>query len=149
MPTANNDTYYMSAVVQLDEPFILSVPDTRDRYYVVNVFNMWQELQHYIGRRVTGTHAGRYAIVPPGWKGKLPTGVKRLDVSTNKIWLWGRRRAVEGEDRASLLELQKQFNLVPLSALRKSNVSNKVGHCCPSTDFGRRPRLLRTFGRGA
>ncbi|MFY9832672.1 MAG: DUF1254 domain-containing protein [Methylocystis sp.] len=54
MPTANNDTYYMSAVVELDEPYVLSVPDTHDRYYVINVFNMWHELQHYIGRRATG-----------------------------------------------------------------------------------------------
>src|SRR3954452_20206608 len=53
MPTANNDTLYMSAVVVLGEPFVLSVPDTEDRYYVVNVFNMWQELEHYIGRRTT------------------------------------------------------------------------------------------------
>lgn len=40
MPTANNDTFYMSAVVVLDDPFVLSVPDTADRYYVINVFNM-------------------------------------------------------------------------------------------------------------
>jgi hypothetical protein len=125
MPTANNDTLYMSAVVQLDEPFILSVPDTHDRYYVVNVFNMWQELQHYVGRRTTGTHPGRYAIVPPGWKGSLPAGVKRLDVSTSKAWLWGRLRIAEGEDIAPVLALQKQFSLVPLSALRKSKVSLK------------------------
>jgi len=43
MPTSNNDTFYMSAIVDLTEPFILSVPDTHDRYYVVDVFNMWQE----------------------------------------------------------------------------------------------------------
>jgi hypothetical protein len=61
MPTANNDTFYMSAVVRLDQPYILSVPDTHDRYYVINVFNMWQELEHYIGRRTTGTTAARYA----------------------------------------------------------------------------------------
>lgn len=35
MPTANSDTY--------------------DRYYVVDVFNLWQELEHCIGRRTTGT----------------------------------------------------------------------------------------------
>ena len=49
MPTANNDTFYMSAVVRLDDPSSCPFPDTHDRYYVVNVFNMWQELQHYIG----------------------------------------------------------------------------------------------------
>ena len=106
MPTANNDTFYMSAVVKLDEPFVLSVPDTHDRYYVVNVFNMWQELQHYIGRRATGTTAARYAIVPPGWQGTMPAGVTRLDVSTNMVWLWGRLRIADGEDKAPVLALQ-------------------------------------------
>jgi hypothetical protein len=28
----------------------------------VNVFDMWQELEHYIGQRTTGTKAGRYAM---------------------------------------------------------------------------------------
>jgi hypothetical protein len=80
MPTANNDTLYMSAVVGLDEPMVLSVPDTSDRYYVVNVFNMWQELEHYIGRRTTGTKAARYVLVPPApnggpwWLGRSAPG---------------------------------------------------------------------------
>ena len=116
MPTANNDTYYMNAVLKLDEPWILTVPDTHDRYYVIDVFNMYQELQHYIGRRATGTKAGKFALVPPGWKGKLPAGVKRLDVSTDKIWLWGRLRVVPGETPAQLQALQKQFKIAPLSA---------------------------------
>ena len=42
---------------------------------------MWQELEHYIGRRTTGTKAGNFALVPPGWKGELPAGVTRLDVT--------------------------------------------------------------------
>ncbi|WP_258875503.1 DUF1254 domain-containing protein [Paraburkholderia sp. BL27I4N3] len=121
MPTANNDTYYMSAVVKLDEPWILTVPDTHDRYYVVDVFDMYQELEHYIGRRTTGTKAGRFALVPPGWKGTLPAGVKRLDVSTDKVWLWGRLRVLPGESPTHLTALQKQFKLVPLSAINKTN----------------------------
>ena len=115
MPTANNDTLYMSAIVSLDEPYVLSVPDTHDRYYVVDVFNMWQELQHYIGRRTTGTTAGNFALVPPGWEGELPADVKRLKVGTTKIWLWGRLRLSPGEDKDSVLALQKQFRLAPLS----------------------------------
>lgn len=116
MPTANNDTYYMSAVVDLNQPYLFTVPDTHDRYYVVNVFNMYQELEHYIGRRTTGTKPGRYVIVPPGWKGTLPSGVKRLDVTTNKVWLWGRLRIAQGEPVAPVLALQKQFKLTPLDA---------------------------------
>lgn len=115
MPTANNDTLYLSSVVQLTEPYVLHVPDTADRYYVVDVFNMWQELQHYIGRRTTGTAAGDYVLVPPGWKGTLPKGLKRLDVSTKTVWLWGRLRVNDGEDLKPLHALQEQFTLRPLS----------------------------------
>ncbi|MFG6203299.1 DUF1254 domain-containing protein [Pseudomonas retamae] len=115
MPTANNDTYYMSAVLDLTEPYVLSVPDTDDRYYVVDVFNMWQELEHYVGRRTTGTQAGKYVLVPPGWTGELPKDAKRLDVTTRKIWLWGRIQVKQGEDVAPILALQKQFSVVPLS----------------------------------
>ncbi|MCW0921141.1 DUF1214 domain-containing protein [Pseudomonas sp. RG1] len=115
MPTANNDTYYMSAVLDLTEPYVLSVPDTQDRYYVVDVFNMWQELEHYVGRRTTGTQAGKFVLVPPGWTGELPKDAKRLDVSTGKIWLWGRMQVKQGEDVAPILALQKQFSVAPLS----------------------------------
>jgi len=121
MPTANNDTYYMSAVVKLDQPFILSVPDTHDRYYVVNVFNMWQELEHYIGRRTTGTKAGRYAIVPPKWTGKLPDDLVRLDVTTDKVWLWGRLHIAQGEPVEPVHALQAEFKLEPLDGKPVTN----------------------------
>jgi hypothetical protein len=115
MPTANNDTLYMSAVVNLIEPYVLTVPDTHDRYYVVNVFDMWQELEHYIGRRATGTKTGKFVLVPPGWKENLPADAKRLDVSTSKIWLWGRLQVHPGEDMTKIAALQTGFTLVPLS----------------------------------
>lgn len=121
MPTANNDTAYLSAVVQLDEPYLLTVPDVGDRYYVVDVFDMWQELEHYIGRRTTGTKAGVYALVPPGWKGDLPADAKRLDVTTSKVWLWGRMRVSPDDDMKQIHALQDSFDLRPLSALGKSD----------------------------
>jgi hypothetical protein len=119
MPTANNDTAYLSAVVKLTEPYLFSVPDTAGRYFVVNVFNMWHELQHYIGARTTGTKAGTYALVPPGWKGTLPAHVTRLDVKTDKVWLWGRLRVSQGESLTPIHQLQDQFTLAPLSGATK------------------------------
>ncbi|BBY45219.1 DUF1254 domain-containing protein [Mycolicibacterium celeriflavum] len=115
MPTANNDTLYMSAMLALDAPMVLSVPDTADRYYVINVFNMWQELEHYIGRRTTGTTAARYVLVPPGWSGPVPTGATRLDVSTTKVWLWGRLQFTQGEPVGPVHDLQDQFTLQSVS----------------------------------
>jgi hypothetical protein len=119
MPTANNDTAYLSSVVKLDEPYILTVPDTAGRYYVVNVFNMWQELEHYVGSRTTGTKAGKYALVPPGWQGALPADAKRLDVKTDKVWLWGRLFIGQGESLGPIHKMQDQFTLAPLSGMSK------------------------------
>ena len=36
----------------------------------------------YVGTRATGTKAGNYAIVGPGWKGALPEGVQPLPPSS-------------------------------------------------------------------
>ncbi len=116
MPTANNDTYYMSAVVDLTEPYILETPDTDGRYYVVNVFDMYHNLTEYIGKRNTGTKAQKVALVPPGWTGKLPKGVtKTVTSNTKKVWLWGRVHVLEGEDVAKVHGLQDQFVLKSLS----------------------------------
>lgn len=139
MPTANNDTTYMSAVVHLTEPYILSVPDTDDRYYVVNLFNMWQELEHYIGRRTTGTKAGRFALLPPDWEGNLPSDVKPLQVSTDKVWLWGRLRVSPGEDMEMIHTLQDAFDLRPLSAEGQANWDAPAAALPPLPEIGDDP----------
>lgn len=112
MPTANNDTFYLSAVVDLKEPMVLITPDTKDRYYVVDVFDMYQNLISYIGRRTTGTKSGKFAIVPPGWKGAIPKGVtKVITATTPKVWLWGRLAVKDGDNIDELHKLQDQFKL--------------------------------------
>jgi hypothetical protein len=113
MPTANNDTFYLSAVVDLTEPMVLITPDTKDRYYVVDVFDMYQNLLSYIGRRETGTKPGKFAIIPPGWKGPIPKGVtKVITATTPKVWLWGRLAIKEGDNIDELHKLQDGFKLV-------------------------------------
>ncbi|MGO9357342.1 MAG: DUF1254 domain-containing protein [Xanthobacteraceae bacterium] len=57
--------------------------------------------------------------------------MKRLDVSTKKVWLWGRLRVSEGEDKAPVLALEKQFTLVPLSALRKPTTQSRTAALPP------------------
>lgn len=117
MPTANNDTFYMSAVLDLTEPYVLEIPDTQERYYVVNVFDMYQNLTNYIGTRTTGNQANTYLLVPPNWKGELPKKFKNvIHTSTQKVWLWGRLAVLEGENLAPVHKLQKAFTLKPLSA---------------------------------
>lgn len=112
MPTANNDTYYMSSVVVLNAPYIVTVPDTDDRYYVIDVFDMYHNLTDYIGRRTTGTAPGKFLIVPPGWKGVIPADIKKVIYpKTDKVWLWGRIAVTEDENPDIVHELQDKFTL--------------------------------------
>lgn len=136
MPTANNDTAYLSAAIDLTEPYILTVPYVGDRYYVVDAFNMWQELEHYVGRRATGTKEGKFVYVPPGWTGALPADIKRLDMITSKIWLWGRLRVSPTDDPALIRAIQDKFDLRPLSALGKHDWKPPAAVLPPLPDTG-------------
>ena len=51
----------------------------------------------------------------------------RLDVSTDKVWLWGRLRLAQGEDKAPVHALPKQFRLVPRSQFGKPDARPKTG----------------------
>jgi hypothetical protein len=59
---------------------------------------MWQELEHYIGRRTTGAKAARYFLVPPAPNG-VPLGtLGSLRGKTHRRWSV-QRRAVRVERR--------------------------------------------------
>jgi DNA sulfur modification protein DndE len=67
------------------EPVVLSVPDSQNRYYVVEIVDMWTNAFAYIGGKATGYQGGRYALVAPGWSGELPADVKRIDCPTSWV----------------------------------------------------------------
>jgi hypothetical protein len=62
-------------MAQLDlsaSPLRLEVPDTGDRYYVLQVVDAWTNNIAYVATRATGNRAGQFLITPPGWTGELP-----------------------------------------------------------------------------
>ena len=71
----NNDTLYLIAPLDLSGgPVRLDVPDTHDRYYVLQCVDAWTNNFAYIGRRATGTAAGSFTFVPPGFTGSVDDG---------------------------------------------------------------------------
>jgi hypothetical protein len=76
--TPNVDTVYCSAWFDLSQnPVVLNCPDTNDRYYVMQIMDAYSNTFASIGRRTTGTKAGRFAIVGPDWKGVCPQGYRQ------------------------------------------------------------------------
>lgn len=117
----NADTLYTIAWADVGkEPWVLSLPDMKGRYYLFPMLDGWTSVFQVPGARTTGTGAQTYAITGPGWKGTLPAGVKEYKSPTSMVWMLGRIYCTgTPEDYAAVHALQDQCKLVPLSAWGK------------------------------
>lgn len=132
----NADTLYTSAWLDVgDEPWVLSMPDMKDRYFLFPMLDGWTNVFQVPGKRTTGTKAQTYAITGPGWKGTLPAGIKEYKSPTSIVWILGRIYCTgTAEDYAAVHAAQDEFKLVPLSAYGKS-YTPPAGKVDPSIDM--------------
>ena len=132
----NADTLYTTAFFDVGkEPWVLSIPDMKDRYCLMPMLDGWTNVFQVPGKRTTGTGAQTYAITGPGWKGTLPAGVKEYKSPTSIVWLLGRIYCTgTPEDYAAVHKLQDEFKLVPLSSYGKP-YTPPAGTVDPSIDM--------------
>ena len=120
MVSPNADTLYSLAWLDLaKEPMVLSVPEMGKRYYLMQMMDAWTNVFANPGTRTTGGGKGHFAIVGPGWTGKLPEGVKELRSPTNMVWIIGRTQTNGKDDYPAVHAIQDQYKLMPLSAWGK------------------------------
>ncbi|WP_431969884.1 DUF1254 domain-containing protein [Nocardia sp. bgisy134] len=120
----NLDTLYSQAWLDVRaEPMILRVPAIEPgRYWLMQIMDAWSNTVHdpsSVDPQVTpgtATPPFTYAVTGPGWSGPLPDGVTRLAVPTGTAWLLGRLQFDGAADVDRVRELQRQLELVPLSA---------------------------------
>jgi len=111
----NFDTLYSSAFLDLAEPMLLSVPDAGDNFYLLPMYDMFGEVFASPGARTTGNGPQVLGIVPPGWTGDLPDGVRRIDAPHTVLWIIGRTEASPATyDKVHAF--QNGLTLTPLSA---------------------------------
>ena len=118
----NADTLYTTAWLDVSkEPWVFSIPDMGDRYYLMPMLDGWTDVFQVPGKRTTGGKAQKYAITGPGWSGTLPPGVTDYKSPTGIVWILGRIYCTgTPDDYAKVHALQDKFSLVPLSYYGKT-----------------------------
>ncbi len=127
----NADTLYTTAWIDVtNEPWIFSVPDMGDRYYLLPMLSGWTDVFQVPGKRTTGGKAQKYAITGPNWSGTLPAGVTEYKSPTGLVWILGRIYCTgTPADYAAVHALQDKFSLVPLSSYGKPYTPCLAGRC--------------------
>ena len=132
----NADTLYSIAWLDLTkEPYVLSLPDEDDRYFLMPMLDGWTNVFEVPGKRTSGDKAQKYAITGPNWKGKLPDGVTEYKSPTSMVWILGRTYCTgTTEDYKAVHAIQDKYKLVPLSAYGKDYTPPK-GKVDPKIDM--------------
>ena len=117
--TPNSDTPY--SFVQFDlraEPMVICVPAIdQNRYYDVQLTDMYTYNYGYIGSRATGNDAGCFMVAGPGWSGSAPEGVKKVFQSeTDFTFTVFRTQLFDPADMPNVEKIQAGYKVQPLSA---------------------------------
>ncbi len=112
----NRDTLLVIGWLDLSSrPQVLHVPDFSGRYYSIQFTDPFNIDFAYVGTRQTGTQAGDYLITGPGWKGRVPNGMKQVSSPDDSVLVVGRVLVYSDSDLSAAYGLAKQIQLAPLS----------------------------------
>jgi hypothetical protein len=117
--TPNADTPY--SLVEMDlraEPLVLCLPNVeKNRYYSVQLADMYSYNVGYMGSRATGNDAGCYLMAGPNWKGDTPRDIKKVfPIETHFALAIFRTQLFNAGDMPNVTRVQKGYRLQPLSA---------------------------------
>ena len=114
-----NDSLYGASHVELDRqgPVILTLPADHDgRYYSVSVMDAhWNNTLH-LGPAWSGRDRVEVLLVPPGWQGQAPTGMRVVESPTVSVCLLNRVLVTyDNSDLDRVRSWRTGFRITPLS----------------------------------
>ena len=116
--TPNSDTPYSMLGLDLRaEPIVITVPAIeKDRYFSVQLIDLYTFNFDYIGSRATGNDGGSFLVVGPGWNGETPKGVKKIFRSETELTLAAfRTQLFNPGDLDNVKQVQAGYKAQPLS----------------------------------
>ncbi len=113
----NNDTLYTMGHLDLRSgALVLHVPAiSGGRYYSFEFLDPYTNVFHYVGTRTTGDGSGNFLITGPAFKGRVPTGMRRIRSGYERVWLVGRTLVYGPSDLPAVHRIQNGYRLIPLS----------------------------------
>ncbi len=120
--TPNSDTPYSFVCADLRaEPLVLSVPEIeKERYYSVQLIDLYTSNFGYIGSRTTGNGAGVYMLAGPNWKGEAPAGITKIfHCETEFCMALYRTQLFSPSDIENVTKIQAGYKVQTLSAFLK------------------------------
>ncbi|MNZ77986.1 hypothetical protein D3C78_965450 [compost metagenome] len=120
----------IDAYARLDlsqEPMVLHVPALAEsRWYLVQVGNMFDEMTRNIGG-IRGPQPGEYLITGPNYQGPVPAGMTQISSRTQQSMLAVRVYSNGEKEIAAAAEVQKAFQVLPLSAYQRGGLQYTPG----------------------
>ena len=142
----NVDTTYTLGRLNLAKaPQVIDVPDTAGRYYVIQLLDAYSNTFAYIGRRTTGTRAGSLAIVPRGYTGAVPAGLRVIESPTNLIWVLGRTLVRSAADLPAATRVMSGYSVTELGSWAAGRQPPIVLSAFPASPALPVPRNLTVF----
>lgn len=123
----NRDTLYSMAWLNLArQPIVVHMPAVRGRFVVFELVDPYTNNFANVGS--VGLPPGNYAVVPPGWRGRLPAGVKKIRSPYTRVWVIGRTYIKNATDTPNVVKIQNGYSLTPLDKWGKSYRAPRPRH---------------------
>ncbi|MGZ4174428.1 MAG: DUF1254 domain-containing protein, partial [Solirubrobacteraceae bacterium] len=121
----NNDTLYTMGHVDLAAgPLVIHVPAVPNhRYYSFEFLDPYTNVFAYVGTRATGDGAGNFVLTGPGFKGRIPAGLRRIRSPYRRAWIVGRTLVYGAADLPAVHRIQNGYRLLPLSEFIRHGVN--------------------------